>query len=86
MAFERVVDAIIEEALLHGNFQDWAGNGRPIDLSNYFDTPAEIRNAYSLLKNAGILPLEIQLLKEIEALKDELSKTGVNNEQNVLIK
>ena len=37
-----------------------------------FDTPEEVRVAYSILKSADILPEEAELLKEVAALKEEL--------------
>ena len=39
--------------------------------SAYFDTPEEIRLAYSVLKSADILPQEAEPLKEIAALRKE---------------
>lgn len=58
-----------------GEFDNLAGAGKPIDLSAYFDTPEEIRLAYSVLKSADILPQEAELLKEIAALTDEAITT-----------
>ena len=55
-----------------GEFDNLPGAGRPVDLSAYFDTPEEVRLAYSILKNADVLPQEAELLKEITALKEEL--------------
>lgn len=56
--------------MARGEFDDLPGAGKPIDLSAYFDTPEEVRVAYSVLKSADILPQEAELLKEIAALKD----------------
>ncbi len=64
------VDEIIRNAMARGEFDNLAGAGKPIDLSAYFDTPEEIRQAYSVLKSADILPQEAELLKEIAALKE----------------
>ena len=64
------VEEIIRNAMERGEFDNLAGAGKPIDLSAYFDTPEEIRLAYSVLKGADILPQEAELLKEIAALKD----------------
>jgi hypothetical protein len=62
------VDEIIRNAMERGEFDNLAGAGKPIDLSAYFDTPEEMRLAYSVLKSADILPQEAELLKEIAAL------------------
>ncbi len=65
------VEQIIKEAMARGEFDNLPGEGKPIDLSAYFDTPEEIRLAYSVLKSADILPQEAELLKEIAALKEK---------------
>ena len=64
-----VVEAIIKEAMERGEFDNLSSKGKPLDLIAYFDTPEEVRAAYSILKNAGILPREADLLKEIAELK-----------------
>lgn len=55
-----------------GDFDNLPGAGKPLDLSAYFDTPEEVRLAYSILKNADILPQEAELLKEVATLRQEL--------------
>ena len=71
------IEQIIQDAIARGEFDNLPGAGKPIDLSAYFDTPEEVRIAYSVLKSADILPQEAELLKEITALKD-----AVDAEQN----
>jgi len=71
----KAVDAIIREAMARGEFDNLPGKGRPIDLTAYFDSPEEVRMAYALLKSAGIMPEEIELLKEIGILKEKLEQT-----------
>ena len=73
MRFDKIVESIIKEAIAHGEFDNLSNKGKRIDLSAYFDTPEETRLAHSILKNAGILPVEVELLKEIEALKEKLA-------------
>lgn len=72
------VEEIIRNAMERGEFDNLAGAGKPIDLSAYFDTPEEMRLAYSVLKSADILPQEAELLKEIAALKE-----AANNEKDL---
>jgi hypothetical protein len=69
MPFDTAVEKIIKEAMERGEFDNLPGKGKPIDLTAYFDTPEEVRVAYSVLKNAGMLPHEVELLKEIAELK-----------------
>ena len=69
MAFDRIVEAMIKEAMERGEFDNLPGQGKPIDLTEYFETPEEVRLAHSMLKNAGITSREVDLLKEIAELK-----------------
>jgi len=73
MNFDKAVEANIKEAMERGDFDSLPGKGKPIDLSAYFDTPEEVRIAYSLLKNAGMTPREVDLLQEIAGLKQTLA-------------
>jgi len=56
-----------------GEFENLTGQGKPIDLSEYFNTPGDVRLAQSLLKNAGMVPVEIDHLQQIAALKERLA-------------
>lgn len=69
MNFDKLVESIIKEAMERGEFDNLPGKGKPIDLSAYFDTPEDLRMAYSVLKNAGMTSREVELLKEIAELK-----------------
>jgi hypothetical protein len=67
--FERLALERIEEAVRKGELDDLPGRGQPIDLSDYFSVPDERRLAYGMLRNAGVLPTEAQLLGEIHELE-----------------
>jgi hypothetical protein len=69
---ERGIEAIIRAAMERGDFDDLPGQGKPLDLSAYFEAPEDQRLALSVLKNADVLPREVELLKAIGALRDEL--------------
>jgi len=73
MAFDRIVEALIKEAMERGEFDNLPGKGKPIDLTEYFETPEEVRVAYSVLKNAGMTSREVDLLNEIAELKQALA-------------
>ena len=68
--FDRIVEAMIKDAMERGEFDNLPGRGSPIDLSEYFETPEEVRLAHSVLKNAGMTSREVDLLKEIAELKE----------------
>jgi hypothetical protein len=67
--FDGIVEAIIKDAMERGEFDSLPGQGKPIDLTEYFETPEEVRVAHSILKNAGMTSREVELLKEIAELK-----------------
>ena len=87
MSFDKIVEALIKEAQARGEFNNLPGEGKPIDLTAYFETPEEVRLAQSLLKNAGMISPEVQLLKEIaelrqvqEAVTDETKKQEIKKQ------
>lgn len=63
------IDAIAErrirEAIDRGELDDLPGAGRPLQLDDDAQVPPELRTAYRVLKNAGFLPPEVQLRREI---------------------
>ena len=65
---------MIKKAQERGEFDNLPGKGKPIDLTEYFEMPEDIRVAQSVLKNAGMKSREVDLLKEIGELKQELAK------------
>jgi hypothetical protein len=74
--FDRLAEKKIREALEAGEFDGLEGAGRPVNLDAYFATPEELRAAYAVLKNAGVVPVEAQLLGEINELKERLAACG----------
>jgi len=68
MVFNRIVEAMIKEAMERGEFDNLPGKGKPVDLTEYFETPEEIRLAHSMLKNAGMTSREVDLLNDIAEL------------------
>lgn len=78
MNFDKMVEALIKEAMERGDFDNLPGQGRPLDLTEYFNMPEDVRVAQAMLKNAGVLPIEIELLQEIAALKERL---GIESDQ-----
>lgn len=63
--FDKLVEQRIREAQEAGEFDDLEGAGRPVNLEAYFNTPEELRAAYAVLKNAGVLPEEAAVLKAL---------------------
>lgn len=76
MAFNRIAENRIREALAEGKFDNLSRAGERIDLEEYFSTPEDLRMAYSILKNANCAPAEVELLKEISRLQGALAQAG----------
>lgn len=69
--FEKLVESKIQEALERGEFDNLPGRDKPIDLRAYFETPPDFRLAHSVMKNAGVVPVEVELMQEIDRLEAE---------------
>jgi uncharacterized protein YutE (UPF0331/DUF86 family) len=76
VSLDRLVEEIIREAAARGKFDNLPGKGKPLDLDAYFAMPEEQRAAFQILKDAGFVPEEVQLLKDIAALKEQLAGAG----------
>jgi len=70
MSFQKNVDEKIKDAIARGEFDNLPGKGKPLDLDAYFATPEHLRMGYSILKGADIIPEEMELLRQIEGLKN----------------
>jgi hypothetical protein len=68
----RGIEELIKHAIAQGEFDNLPGKGQPLDLSAYFEAPEDLRMGYGMLKGAGFVPEEAQLLKDIAALREEL--------------
>jgi hypothetical protein len=68
------VEKLIEEWLAEQEGEELPGTGRPLDLDEYFSWPEDQRIGLSLLKNSGCVPLEVERLREIKRLSDEIEK------------
>ena len=65
-----LVETRIREAREEGLFDDLPHKGKPVPVENDSRVPAELRGAYSVLKQAGVLPEEMELKKEMLTLGD----------------
>lgn len=64
---ERIAEEKIREAAARGDFDHLPGAGRPLpDEDDLALVPPELRMAYRVMKNAGYIPEEVRLRREIE--------------------
>ena len=85
MSIEKFIDERVRKAMDDGEFDNLPGKGKPLDLRAYFETPEDLRMAYSILKSNNFVPEEVEILKEIDALKKRLD-ASVDEEQRSRIK
>ena len=76
MAFERIAEQRINEAVEAGEFSNLPNAGEPLDLDSYFALPGHLRMAYSVLKSANCVPQEVELLNEVARLEAALANEG----------
>ncbi len=87
--FDLIVEQKIQAAMRQGEFDNLPGAGQPLVLEDDSDIPPESRMAYKILKNAGVLPEELQLrkdLKSLEALVQEVPLSDTEHRQALLAK
>jgi|GEM_PF-1699494 len=77
-----IVEAKIRQAMSEGQFDNLDGQGQKLDLKKYFDAPEHLRVGYHFLKNAGFVPEEVRLSKEMEALKQQLASAKTEQDRH----
>jgi hypothetical protein len=73
MNWLKLAENRIEEAIANGEFENLPGQGRPLDLGEYFALPAAERAGVALLKSAQVVPPEVELLQRIAELEAVLA-------------
>lgn len=68
------VDRIIEEAIARGEMDNLPFKGQPIPIEDESGVPEELRMTHRILKNANIVPAEVEAMKAIAALRAELDE------------
>jgi len=74
ICFQKIAERRIIEAIRDGEFDNLPGAGQPLRLEDDSRVPEDLRMAYKVLKNAGYVPPEIYLRKEIEQTEDLLDE------------
>jgi hypothetical protein len=71
--FEKLIESRIQKAQEQGAFEDLPGSGKPLPIEDDRHVPEDLRMAHKVLKNAGCLPPEVELRKEIRTTEDLLA-------------
>jgi len=80
MLLDNIAEARIQEAIERGEFDELPGSGQPLTLDDDSAVPEELRLAYRILKNAGFVPPEIALRREIANAEDLLRAATADSE------
>ncbi len=60
----------LAEAERSGELKTARSWGKPLNLGDGYDeTPAELRMGFKILKDAGVVPPEVELMRDIEVLR-----------------
>ncbi|WP_462269973.1 DnaJ family domain-containing protein [Desulfobacter sp.] len=73
--FEDIVEERIKTAQNQGRFDNLEGKGKPL-LFEDSPVPEEFRMAHKILKNAGFLPPEVEIRKQITHVQELMDQTG----------
>jgi hypothetical protein len=82
---ESLVERRISEAQERGELDDLPGAGAPLELDGDRLVPQELRVAYRVLKNAGYVPPEVEVLRDIQELERTLAHEKVPDERARLL-
>lgn len=83
---EIMAERKILEAMARGEFTNLPGAGKPLRLEDDSMIPEDLRIAYKILKNAGCIPPELEVRKEIITLRDLLRTIEDENEKKKTIR
>ncbi len=68
--FARIAEEKIREAMNNGEFENLSGHGKPLRFEDDAHVSPDLKMAYKILKNAGYVPEEIELKKQISNTRD----------------
>ena len=63
----------LDQSHASGELKNAAGYGKPLNFGDGYDqTPAELRMGFKILKDAGVFPPEVELMRQVEAQRQLL--------------
>jgi DNA-binding transcriptional ArsR family regulator len=73
--FARIAEAKIQDAMERGDFNALPGRGKPLQFEDMSHVPPHLRMGYRVLRNAGVVPPEVELRREVYRLDREIAAT-----------
>lgn len=81
MDLSHIIEEKIKRAVDQGDFDNLPGKGKPLPKDEFAHVPDDLRNSYRVLKNAGMLPEEMQVKKEVVELEELLEHINEEEER-----
>uniref|UniRef100_A0A7V4JP96 DUF1992 domain-containing protein n=1 Tax=Thermodesulfobacterium geofontis TaxID=1295609 RepID=A0A7V4JP96_9BACT len=72
--FKKIAEERIRRAMEEGLFDNLEYKGKPLKLKEDPFVPEDLKIVYRILKNAGFLPKEVELRKEISKIEELLDE------------
>ncbi len=84
-ATDDIIGGWIRQAEKSGEVKRLPGYGKPLNLDDESRIPQKYRMAYRVLKNAGVTPPEVEMIKELATLRLQLDNLTDQHERQSLI-
>ena len=82
---DEVIRQWVQKVEKTGEIRNTPGFGKPFEFEDgYLQTPTELRMAYKILKDAGYVPAEIEMVQRLAALREQLDATQGEQQQREL--
>lgn len=81
--FLKMAEDKIAEAIENGEFDNLPGKGKPLRFDDVHLSP-ELRSAYKILKNNGLLPVEMELKRDILSLEKMMMDCDTIEQKEIL--
>lgn len=82
--FRTIAERKIQEALEQGLLDHLPGRGKPLVFEDLSGVPQELRMGYKILKDAGVLPPEMELKKSVARLRDLIEACAEEEQRHAL--
>ncbi len=83
-ALAQIAEMKMREAIKNGELDNLPGKGKPLEIDNMSFIPAELRMAYRIIKNSGLVPVEVSLNKDMDTLKKKIEESTNEKERKFL--
>ena len=72
------IEGEIANAINNEEFKNLKGYGKPLKVDSNPFIPEEAKMSYKIMKNAGILPPEVQAKKQLGEVEEKLKQEGLS--------